>query len=78
MKQIFFNNWHFMRIVRLLLGIIIIVQGTYSKNWIFVIAGVLFTLLPLFNIGCCGTASCSTNTIATNKTMEETSFEEVK
>ena len=78
MKQNFFNNWHFMRIIRLLLGMVIIAQGAYTKNWIFVIVGLLFTLLPLFNIGGCGTASCNTSTTSTNKTMEDTSFEEVK
>lgn len=54
------KNWNFMRIVRLVIGIVIIVQGIEYNEWMFVVLGGLFALMPLLNIGCCSTGNCST------------------
>ena len=68
-----------MRIVRLVLGIIVIVQGIQANEWMFVALGGLFTLMPLLNIGCCGTAGCSTNYSQRKSTgTEDITYEEVK
>lgn len=66
-----------MRIIRLALGVIIIVQGILNREWIFVILGGLFSLMPLLNVGCCG-AACSTPMKKSNAEMEEIHYEEVK
>lgn len=79
MIQKFLSGWSFMRLLRLTLGIAIIVQGAMVKDWLFIALGALFTLMPIFNIGCCGASSCNTNYQNNNaKTVDEISFEEIK
>ncbi|RQP08368.1 MAG: hypothetical protein EAS52_25325 [Parapedobacter sp.] len=74
----YLRNWYFMRILRLALGIIVIVQGIIASEWLFVGLGGLFALMPLINIGCCGTLGCSTPVPSGNKKTEDITFEEVK
>ncbi|HUI32576.1 MAG TPA: hypothetical protein VLY84_03090 [Dysgonamonadaceae bacterium] len=68
-----------MRIIRLVLGIVIIVQGIQTQQWMLVVLGGLFTLMPVFNIGCCSTAGCSTRSydVGKNEKSQEITFEEV-
>ncbi|MFD1629824.1 hypothetical protein [Pseudopedobacter beijingensis] len=75
----YLSKWNFMRIIRLVLGIVIIVQGIQAQQWMLVALGGLFTLMPLFNIGCCGTAGCSINYSSRKNTKtEDITYEEVK
>lgn len=60
MKQIIFTNWTFMRFLRLGIGIAILVQSILAKDAMFVFLGILFTAMPVFNMGCCGTGGCYT------------------
>lgn len=53
-----FRNWNFMRALRLVLGVAIILQAIVLKDWSVVVLGIVFTSLPVFNIGCCGTGAC--------------------
>ena len=79
MIQKFLSGWSFMRLLRLTLGIAIIVQGAMVKDWLFIALGALFSLMHIFNIGCCGASSCNTNYQNNNaKTVDEISFEEIK
>lgn len=75
----YLRGWNFMRIIRLVLGIVIIVQGIQAQQWMLVALGGLFTLMPLFNIGCCCAAECNT-TYSTSKAKntEDITYEEVK
>ncbi len=57
MKRIF-KNWNFIRLLRLAMGLAIMYQGIISRQWIFVFLGGVFSLLPIVNIGICGTNSC--------------------
>ncbi len=77
MKQIIFSNWNFMRFLRLGLGIAIIVQAAMAGNWTMGILGLLFTAMPVFNIGCCGAGGCNTPTKKTFETTKDISYEEV-
>ncbi|WP_439506411.1 hypothetical protein [Sediminibacterium sp.] len=77
MKKVLLNHWSFMRIVRLLAGIAIIIQSVANKDTVFGIAGLLFTIMALFNTGCCGVNGCATPIQKTTKTTEEISYEEV-
>ena len=52
------KNWNLIRIIRLMLGIYILIDGVYTRQWIFVVAGALFSLMPLLNIGCCVAGNC--------------------
>lgn len=47
-----------MRIIRLSFGIYFLAMGIASKTWFAVFIGVVFSLLALFNIGCCGNQQC--------------------
>lgn len=76
--KIFLSNWNFMRVLRLALGIYIIVQGFVDNQWLFVVLGGLFSLMPLLNIGCCGASGCNTPVRKSNKKLEDISYEEVR
>lgn len=58
--RVMLKNWNLMRVVRLAFGIYIIIQGLELNQWLFVGLGVLFSLMPLLNIGYCSTGNCST------------------
>ena len=57
MKKIL-EGWNFMRILRLVMGIIIIIQGINGGEALYIIIGILFSGMSLANIGCCGTTAC--------------------
>lgn len=67
-----------MRVLRLAIGIFIIVQSVITKDWLFVGAGVLFSLMPIMNIGCCGASGCNTSVRKSNGKNEEVSYEEIR
>ncbi len=58
MKQ-YLSGWNFMRVFRLVVGVLVLVQGIRMHDWSFILIGALFSLMPVFNIGCCGSGSCS-------------------
>lgn len=66
-----------MRVLRLAIGIFIIVQSVITKDWLFVGAGVLFSLIPIMNIGCCGASGCNTPVRKSNRKIEEVNYEEI-
>jgi hypothetical protein len=78
MKNIL-SNWNFMRALRLLLGIIILVQGLQAKEWMYAFAGVLLSGMAIANIGCCGVGGCQVPTRKENPTVNnnEISYEEI-
>ena len=80
MLKLMTTNWNFFRVLRLIMGLIIIAQAILSKDVLFGVAGFIFTLLPLFNQGCCGTQSYCQNNVAhlkNNTTSKEKEYEEV-
>jgi len=79
MKHIILNNWNFMRVLRLALGIFILVQGIGMKDWPVAALGGLFALMPLFNIGCCCAGGCGVPPQRQKKEgTEEVIYEELK
>lgn len=75
----YLSNWNLMRVIRLVLGIIVIVHGFQGHQWMLVVLGGLFTLMPVFNIGCCSTAGCNTTYSSRNTTAtKDITYEEVK
>jgi hypothetical protein len=72
------NNWNFMRVLRLVLGIFIISQGVELKEWMLVALGGIFSIMPLLNIGCGGAAGCNTRVQKNNRQSSNISYEEVK
>lgn len=67
MKHTILNGWNFARVLRLALGIFILFQGVVGREWLFALAGGLFSLMSLLNIGCCGVAGCDTPVSKRNK-----------
>jgi hypothetical protein len=53
------QRWSIMRILRLVLGIAILVQGIITGDSLSVILGVIFSGTAFANIGCCATGSCA-------------------
>lgn len=51
--KIYLSQWNVMRVLRLVMGILIIIQGVKAGMWLIAGLGVLFTILPLMNIGGC-------------------------
>lgn len=52
MKDILFRNWNFVRILRLIMGVAIIVMGIQQQQTMMAVLGGLFSLLAIFNAGC--------------------------
>jgi len=72
-------NWNLIRLIRLALGILIIVEGVRSQIVPLAVMGVAFSALALFNVGC-GIGGCATAPPPSkqfgNKTVE-VEYEEV-
>lgn len=73
----YLRNWNFMRLLRLALGIYIIVYGIQLSQWWFIVIGAYFTLMPLLNIGCCGSNSCKTPYVKGNNKSEDITYDEI-
>ncbi len=77
MKKII-QGWNLMRLIRLVLGVIILVQGIMQKEYAFAFVGALFAALSIANIGCCGSQGCATTPINKDfKNSKEITYEEV-
>ncbi len=76
MKHQIFSNWNLFRILRFVLGIVIMIQAIYSHNYTFGIIGLLFSVMSVFNIGCCG-GTCTTNNFSKSNEPEDITYEEV-
>ena len=72
-----FKGWNAMRILRLSMAVIAISQGISTEQWLLVMVGALFALLPIFNVGCCQTDSCEIKQVSKPSNSEETEYEEV-
>ena len=59
MLKTIFTNWNFMRTIRLILGVYIIIQSFQTQQYIMIIPGVVFTIMALFRVGCCGNNGCA-------------------
>ena len=58
------------------MGIAITVQAVMMKDVLFGIAGILFTIMPLFNIGCAA-GNCAVPPVKEKSFTKETVYEEV-
>jgi hypothetical protein len=61
MVKQFFQRWHFMRILRLGIGIMAGWQGIATGEVLLVAAGAFLALMAVLNAGCCGSAGCAVN-----------------
>jgi hypothetical protein len=77
MKQTIFSNWNFIRLLRLGAGIAILIQAVIARDILFALMGLVFTAMPVFNIGCCGTQGCSVPSEESHDKAKEITYEEV-
>ena len=49
-----------MRIMRLGIGIMLLVMGIQSRDWVMGLFSVFFLYQAVTDTGCCGTAGCNT------------------
>lgn len=77
MKKTIFSNWTVMRFLRLAMGIAILAQAVMAKDMLFALAGIIFTAMPVFNVGCCGAAGCAALPPKKQNTTKEIMYEEV-
>ena len=60
MFNMVFQNWNFIRIIRLLLGIGLLIESVKMNDYFLILISGAFTLMPLLNIGCSG-GNCGIN-----------------
>lgn len=78
-KEILFNDWNFMRFLRLGLGVYIAIQAVETLSIFSAIVAVFFLFQAITNTGCCGTKSCAVPLKKNNSNkIEEVEFEEIK
>lgn len=73
------ENWSFMRILRLGMGLWLVFESMRMHETMFMLLGGMFAVQAIFNVGCMG-GNCGVP--ASNPTrmakIEETTFEEIK
>jgi len=67
-----------MRVIRLLAGIFFIVEGIRSGEYLLLLAGAIFTVMPLFNVGCCSVNNCAPRNDYNGAADDVITFEELK
>ena len=78
-KQTLFRNWHFMRWLRLGLGIFIAVQAIKMQDSLSGVIAAVFLFQAFTNTGCCGAGGCGIPQIKKNTdSKEEPDFTEIK
>lgn len=74
----YLRRWNFIRLFQLIIGISIVMEGIQRSEWVMTFVGAFFSLMPLLNIGCCGTSGCSTSLPKENNKEKEITYEEIK
>lgn len=74
--QTLLTGWHFMRWLRLGLGIFIAIQAIQNHDTLSGFIAAFFLFQAATNTGCCGSNGCAVPIKKTN--IEEIEFEEVK
>jgi hypothetical protein len=75
--------WSFTRVLRLLLGAILLGEAIYKTDWMFGVLGVVLLAQAVFNVGCCGAGICDTNHYrqrpkSSDAALKNTTFTEVQ
>jgi hypothetical protein len=78
-KQRLLSGWHFMRILRLGLGIWILVMAIQAKDIAFGLFSAFFIYIALAGVGCCGANGCYVpESKAAENEANDIDYEEVK
>jgi hypothetical protein len=79
MRQLLWSGWNFMRIFRLVLGLIILGQGIGGHDLLSTGMGIFLSLMAVLNTGCCGAYGCDTGSynLYTKTDQKAIEYEEV-
>lgn len=79
MKATLFTGWHFMRWLRLILGVVVGISAFQIHDSISGFVAAFFLFQAVTNTGCCGTSGCATTNTSEkqNATATEIEYEEV-
>ncbi|PBQ30693.1 hypothetical protein CNR22_02525 [Sphingobacteriaceae bacterium] len=77
------QGWNFMRVFRLGLAILVLMEAWKSSQILFAGLGGILLFQALINVGCCGSSGCDINhkdkgDRSSSVIAEETTFEEIK
>lgn len=72
-----FSGWSAIRVIRLVAGLVLLGEGIRIGDLAMALAGGIFAVLPLFNVGLCSTSSCAVPQ-KRNDNIEDVTFEEIK
>ncbi|WP_336514599.1 hypothetical protein [Pollutibacter soli] len=74
----YFTDWNTVKVLRLTLGTFITVDGIVSGEWLFAFAGLVFSVMSLMSVGCCGTSGCALPKSGTCMTKDQLTKSEDK
>ena len=77
MLQNLTTNWNAFRIVRLILGLMVFIQGMVVLDATSITIGTLFTGLTLFGSGCAAGACYMSSDYSSKQKTEDIKYEEV-
>ncbi len=82
-KQRLSTGWNLLRVIRLALSIIVIIQAWTNTDILFAILGGILLFQAAFNYGCCSSAGCSVDyrkqsSTFDNKKIEDVQFKEIQ
>ncbi|MGN6181638.1 MAG: hypothetical protein ACTHNW_20820 [Mucilaginibacter sp.] len=77
MKDRILRNWNLPRILRVMIGIVILIMAISRADPGSGIIGAVFTAMGVFNIGCCGSGACYTPVKNSKKDSKDICYEEV-
>jgi hypothetical protein len=58
MKYNIINNWNFLRMLRLIIGLGILYEAIHSNDIFLGLMGLLFAGMAILNVSCCGSGGC--------------------
>ena len=73
----FLTSWGYMRILRLIIGVIAIIQAIITADIIIGMMGIIIGGMAFFNTGCCSTSGCNVNYKKGTKHINDVEYEEV-
>lgn len=69
------KNWDAIRIIRLMLGAVVVAYAISSEEYAFLILGGLLLFQAIMNVSCCGASGCNT---AKGKSKENIYGDQIK
>lgn len=55
----YIRQWTLQRLLRLIIGMVVVTQGVVSEVWMIAVLGGVFAVMALFNVSACATGRCA-------------------